>query len=281
MLLGREALSHRASTALNPEHTLDSTCTLALHFGRLASSFSTTAMDTSQADAAMEAFFGPVLGKRTAEQASTGEADATKSGKPNAGGKGRGNPRGGGTGGRRHPRSGNSGNGQGGQGQAGTEVLKLVARTLVHQNEALTALRQSTGWIWWLRIPEPSPIPAMTTAAQKWREEIVKKDSKLKDRPLPQVLFWTMMSFIKETVEKMGEEEIKTAKTSGWMTADGLWVYQRQLLESRSSGLLLCLWFATLFVSFSSPCRAVCYSVCGLLLCLSASLSMNSQRRNR
>ena len=86
MLLGREALSHRASTALNPEHTLDSTCTLALHFGRLASSFSTTAMDASQADAAMEAFFGPVLGKRTAEQASTGEADAeraTKSGKPN------------------------------------------------------------------------------------------------------------------------------------------------------------------------------------------------------
>ena len=197
MLLEREALSHRASTALSPEHTLDSTCTLALHFGRLASSLSTTVMEVSQADAAMEAFFGPVLGKRTAEQASTGEADAeraTKSGKPNAGGKGRGNPRGGGTGGRRQPRSGNSGSGQDGQGQAGTEVLKLVARTLVHQNEALMALRQSTGWIWWLRIPEPSPIPAMTTAAQKWREEIVKKESKIKDRPLPQVLFWTMMS---------------------------------------------------------------------------------------
>ena len=71
-----------------------------------------------------------------------------------------------------------------------------------------------------------------------------------------------------------------------------------QLLESLSSGLLLCLSasrvpfelclsasrvpferFATLFVSFSSPFRAVCYSVCqlleslssGLLLCLSAS----------
>ena len=236
MLLEREALSHRASTALSPEHTLDSTCTLALHFGRLASSLSTTVMEVSQADAAMEAFFGPVLGKRTAEQASTGEADAeraTKPGKPNAGGKGRGNPRGGGTGGRRQPRSGNSGSGQDGQGQAGTEVLKLVARTLVHQNEALMALRQSTGWIWWLRIPEPSPIPAMTTAAQKWREEIVKKDSKLKDRPLPQVLFWTMMSFIKETVEKMGEEEIKTAKTSGWMTTDGQWVYQRWNPETK------------------------------------------------
>ena len=59
------------------------------------------------------------------------------------------------------------------------------------------------------------------------------KDSKLKDRPLPQVLFWTMMSFIKETVERMGEEEIKTAKTSGWMTAEGLWVYQRWNPETK------------------------------------------------
>ena len=157
-----------------------------------------------------------MLGKRTAAQASGGELEADRAAKS------RGIQKGGGGGGRRLPRSNNSGGGQGSQGQAGAETLKLVARTLVHQNEAIAALRQSTGWIWWLRIPEPSPIPARA-AAQKWKEEIVKKDSRIKDRPLPQVLFWTLLSFIKETVEKMGAEEIQAAKTSGWMTAEGLW----------------------------------------------------------
>ena len=173
----------------------------------------------------------PVLGKRTAAQASGGELEAdraAKTGKPNAGGKGRGIQKGGG----RRSATPTLQRGQGSQGQAGAEALKLVARTLVHQNEAIAALRQSTGWIWWLRIPEPSPIPARA-AAQKWKEEIVKKDSRIKDRPLPQVLFWTMISFIKETVERMGEEEIQTAKTSGWMTAEGLWAYQRWNSETK------------------------------------------------
>ena len=61
----------------------------------------------------------------------------------------------------------------------------------------------------------------------------MKKDSRIRDRPLPQVLFWTMISFIKETVERMGEEEIQKAKTSGWMTAEGLWAYQRWNSETK------------------------------------------------
>ena len=220
------AHSPRVSTARRLALTRDSTCRLAPPSGRPALYIFIVVMEATQADIAMEEFFGPVLGKRTAAQASGGEMEedrAAKTGKPNAGGKGRGIQKGGGGGGRRLPRSNNSGGGQGSQGQAGAETLKLVARTLVHQNEAIAALRQSTGWIWWLRIPEPSPIPAMTAAAQKWKEEIVKKDSRIKDRPLPQVLFWTLLSFIKETVEKMGAEEIQAAKTSGWMTAEGLW----------------------------------------------------------
>ena len=96
-----EAHSPRAFTARRFALTRDSTYRPALHSGRPVLFIFIVVMEAIQADAAMEEFFGTVLGKRTAAQASGGELEAdrvTKTGKPNAGGKGRGIQKGGGGG---------------------------------------------------------------------------------------------------------------------------------------------------------------------------------------
>ena len=75
---------------------------------------------------------------------------------------------------------------QGGpQGQITRDTLKLVTRLLLRQQEAISTLRLSTGCVWWLRIPQPTPIPALVQAAQTWREEVVKEGQSLQGHPDP------------------------------------------------------------------------------------------------
>ena len=64
---------------------------------------------------------------------------------------------------------------------------------LMHQQESISTLRLSTGWVWWLRIPEPSPIAMMIQAAQVWREEVVKPDSPRRETPIRQAIFWSLI----------------------------------------------------------------------------------------
>ena len=52
------------------------------------------------------------------------------------------------------------------------------------------------------------------------------KDSKLKDTPLRQAMFWSFMEFLGTTLENMSEAAIKQAKDSGWLNEQGHWVFQ-------------------------------------------------------
>eukprot|EP00439_Symbiodinium_sp_Y106_P068667 s3189_g11.t1 len=159
-------------------------------------------MDPTAADASMEELFGPVLGKRPTPATLPPKEEATerpaKAGKPNAGGKGRGaGSQGQGSRGRNQRSQGSGASGQQQQGsqkgQISKDTLKLVTRILMHQQESISTLRLSTGWVWWLRIPEPSPIAMMIQAAQVWREEVVKPDSPHRETPIRQAIFWSLI----------------------------------------------------------------------------------------
>eukprot|EP00439_Symbiodinium_sp_Y106_P029439 s6551_g3.t1 len=58
------------------------------------------------------------------------------------------------------------------------------------------------------------------------RRLVVLKDSKLKDTPLRQAMFWSFMEFLGTTLENMSEAAIKQAKDSGWLNEQGHWVFQ-------------------------------------------------------
>ena len=90
--------------------------------------------------------------------------------------------------------------------------------------EAIDTLRLSTGWIWWLRIPEPTVIPSLIKAGECWREQVVLKGSKLKDTPLRQAMFWSLMETLGTAIEGMTEAATKQAKESGWVNELGHWV---------------------------------------------------------
>ncbi|CAE7946932.1 unnamed protein product [Symbiodinium sp. KB8] len=156
-------------------------------------------MEPQVADQAMKEMFGPLLGKRTNPAADPEKSTAAERPK---GGKGKGPNR-------RPPgryRGGGRSFPQGDQDDGiNREAFKLVARALVHQQEAIDTLRLSTGWVWWLRIPEPTVIPTLIEAAELWREQVVKKDSKLKDTPLRQAMFWSLMQFVYNTLEQLSE----------------------------------------------------------------------------
>ncbi|CAE7256942.1 unnamed protein product, partial [Symbiodinium sp. KB8] len=192
-------------------------------------------MEPQAADHALKEMFGPLLGKRATpttepNQQSTAERP-NKSGKQNEGGKGKGPNK-------RQPgryRSGGRNSLQGDQdGGLNREAFKLVARALVHQQEAIDTLRLSTGWIWWLRIPEPTVIPTLIEAAEMWREQVTKKDSKLRDTPLKQAMFWSLMQFVINTLEQPSEANNTLAKNSGWIDGNGRWVFQRWNPEMRA-----------------------------------------------
>ena len=182
------------------------------------------------ADLTMTEVFGPLLRKRTGPNSDSSQATQperpTKAGKQNDGGKGRGHQRKG----RERYGNGTRGSQQQGQGQnsgISKETLRLVTRALIHQQEAIDTLRLSTGWVWWLRIPEPSVVPTLVQAAEVWREQVVLKDSKIQDTPLRQALFWSMMQFLRGTLETMTEANLKLSKDSGWVNEQGHWVFQR------------------------------------------------------
>ena len=192
-------------------------------------------MEPQAADHALKEMFGPLLGKRATptvepDQQSTTERP-NKSGKQNEGGKGKGPNK-------RQPgryRGGGRSSQQGDQdGGLNRETFKLVARALVHQQEAIDTLRLSTGWIWWLRIPEPTVIPTLIEAAELWREQVTKKDSKLRDTPLKQAMFWSLMQFVINTLEQPSEANTTLAKNSGWIDSSGRWVFQRWNPELRA-----------------------------------------------
>ncbi|CAE7581974.1 unnamed protein product [Symbiodinium sp. CCMP2592] len=225
--------SRRASTVDKPGPIRDNTLPLASRSGKPALLHYNMGMNPAAADSAMEELFGPVMrGKRptTAEPTDTANAPErqNKASKPNSGGKGKGH---------RYGRGNRSGGQQGGESQGQThqqrgqqgqqETLRLVTRLLMHHQEAISTLRLSTGWVWWLKIPAPSPIPALVQAAKVWRESVVKPDSKLKNTPIRQAMFWSLIEFIKSSVQSPSEETLKTVKSSGWANDAGLWIYQR------------------------------------------------------
>ncbi|CAE7241161.1 Riok1 [Symbiodinium necroappetens] len=159
--------------------------------------------------------FGPLLGKRATPTAEPDQQSTTerpnKSGKQNEGGKGKG------------PNKRQPGRYRGGG-----------RSSLQGDQEAIDTLRLSTGWIWWLRIPEPTVIPTLIEAAELWREQAVKKDSKLQDTPLKQAMFWSMMQFVINTLEQLSEANTTLAKNSGWIDSSGRWVFQRWNPEMRA-----------------------------------------------
>ena len=193
-------------------------------------------MDPQEAEQTLQEMFGPLLGKRntpTEDAAKTNPSERpNKTGKQNDGGKGRGHNRP-----PRAPFRGAGRNAQQSQGQSpavNKEALRLVTRALIHQQEAIDTLRLSTGWIWWLRIPEPSVIPGLIKAGEYWREQVVLKDSKLKDTPLRQAMFWSLLESLGTAIEGMTEAAIKQARESGWMDEQGHWVFQRWNGELRA-----------------------------------------------
>ena len=52
------------------------------------------------------------------------------------------------------------------------ELLKLLCRVVIRQEDTINILKQSTSWVIFARTEAPSVIPGLVTASQKWKEEI-------------------------------------------------------------------------------------------------------------
>ncbi|CAE7336133.1 pol [Symbiodinium pilosum] len=107
------------------------------------------------------------------------------------------------------------------------ELLKLLCRVVIRQEDTLNILKQSTSWVIFARTETPSVIPGLVMASQKWKEEITKPNSQLSGVSLHTTLLWCLLNQVMEILKNVTEEQMKKAKESGWCTEQGQWVYQK------------------------------------------------------
>ncbi|CAE7214910.1 unnamed protein product [Symbiodinium sp. CCMP2592] len=192
-------------------------------------------MEDSQVAAAFSEVFGPVLGKRMLEvDVTTAQQDrptkTNKPGAPKGKGKGKGKKK------YQASRFSSSANGSNEEPDWYAEAIALMSRMLIRQEDVMAVLRQSTGWVWWLRVPAPTVVPDLFQAAQVWKKEIANPQSPMTGTSLRSALLWCILHKLCLTMQAEDQAQIDLAMKNGWCTKDQMWVYQawspaRQQLE--------------------------------------------------
>ena len=58
-----------------------------------------------------------------------------------------------------------------------SELVHLVARALIRNEDTLNVLRRSTGWVFWVRSGDHSILPMLADLASKWHDTAMKQDT--------------------------------------------------------------------------------------------------------
>ena len=182
-----------------------------------------TAMEESLAAAAMHEVFGPVLVKRLLDtKEETAEDRPTKAGKP-------GQPKGKGKGkGKKKASNRFSGSASGSSEEQDwyAEAIMLLGRMMVRQEDVLHVIRQSTGWVWWMRVSAPTLVPDLFQAAQVWKKEITNPQSPMAGTSLRSSLLWCILHKLTLTLQSEEQALLEMAVQNGWYTKEQTWVYQ-------------------------------------------------------
>ena len=107
------------------------------------------------------------------------------------------------------------------------DIMRLLCRAVVRQEDMLNILKQSTSWVIFAKTESPSIIPGLVAASQKWKEEITKPNSSLGNVSLRTTLFWCLLNQLLETFQNLTADQQQKAKDAGWSTDQGKWVYQK------------------------------------------------------
>ena len=188
------------------------------------------ALTPAQAEAQMQEVFGAVMGTagKRAQTTLLDEADSRpdKHNRPNGkGSAGRGTASNGWRANRSSKKM-SARNTDNDDGQV-DELVKLLCRVVIRQEDTLNILKQSTSWVIFARTETPSVIPGLVTASQKWKEEITKTNSQLNGISLRTTLLWCLLNQVMEMLKAVTEDQMKKAKESGWCNEQGQWVYQK------------------------------------------------------
>ena len=182
-------------------------------------------MEETQVAAAMQEVFGPVLGKRLLEpDLGTPQTDrpakATKPGEAKGKGKGKGKKK------AQTRRLSGSASGFNEEQDWYAEAIVLMSRMMIRQEDVLTILRQSTGWVWWLRVQAPTIVPDLFQAAQVWKKEVTDPKSRMAGTSLRSALLWCILHRLSLALQSDDTAQLELAMQNGWCTKDKAWVYQ-------------------------------------------------------
>ena len=86
-------------------------------------------------------------------------------------------------------------------------MMLLIARLLLRQDEAISVMRQSTGFVLWLRTTPAVIIPKIVGVAKVWKEQTTKADSPAPQSTLRSTLLWTMLHQCLLYVDQISKEE--------------------------------------------------------------------------
>ena len=106
------------------------------------------------------------------------------------------------------------------------EAIVLMSRMLTRQEDVLTVLRQSTGWVWWLRVQAPTIVPDLFQAAQVWKKEVTDPKSLMAGTSLRSALLWCILHRLSLALQSEDKAQLELAMQNGWCTKDKTWVYQ-------------------------------------------------------
>ncbi|CAE7531530.1 unnamed protein product [Symbiodinium microadriaticum] len=96
------------------------------------------------------------------------------------------------------------------------------------QDEAIQALRQSTGFVLWVQTAPAVILPRVVGAAKLWKERAAQPDNPMSTTSLRSTLLWTMLHQCVVYVEQVSREEEpkQHAVQQGWLTRTNEWAYQ-------------------------------------------------------
>lgn len=107
-------------------------------------------------------------------------------------------------------------------------MMLLMARLLLRQDEAITVMRQSTGFVLWVRTSPAVLLPKIVGAAKLWKERAAKPDNPMSMTSLRSTLLWTLLHQCVVYVEQVTREAepMQHATQQGWLNSSGQWAYQ-------------------------------------------------------
>ena len=103
-------------------------------------------------------------------------------------------------------------------------LINLLSRLVLRHEEAISVLRQNTGWVMYLQTPKHacSVVTMLVQLSVKWHQE-TQMDTPVSRIPLRCVL---LQGLIQELLNRINRQDVlDAAKTAGWVTEEG-WVFQ-------------------------------------------------------